>query len=147
MGKKSRFNGPGLFDQDVIDGQESGVRDNGGKTKRVAGGVATTDLVFSAQVGDNADLFAKILDLHVPKRATVADVTFGQGVFWKSVRQGDYTLLASDIDAKQDHGVFPSKPVQVQTGIDCRTLPYGEESIDCVVLDPPYIKTWRLLAL
>ena len=35
---------------------------------------------------------------------------------------------------------FPSRPVQVQTGIDCRTLPYGDESIDCVVLDPPYME-------
>ncbi|RDJ94094.1 hypothetical protein B4Q13_17225 [Lacticaseibacillus rhamnosus] len=69
----------------------------------------------------------------MPKGAIVADVTFGQGVFWKNVRAGDYKLLASDIDAKDGHGVFPSKPIQVQNGIDCRSLPDRDESLDGVV--------------
>jgi hypothetical protein len=124
----------------LFDAPNENAEANHGKTRRIAGGVATTDLVFSAHVGDNAELFARILALHAPKGATIADVTFGQGVFWKKVRAGDYNLLASDIDAKDGHGIFPSKPIQVQNGIDCRNLPYQDESLDGVVLDPPYME-------
>ncbi len=87
-------------------------------------GNATTDLVFSAYVGDNSEVFPSILKLHVPKGSIIADVTFGKGVFWKNVNLKDYQLLPSDI----------------KTGIDCRNLPYGDNQIDCVVLDPPYME-------
>jgi hypothetical protein len=145
MARKTREDGPGLFDHDDTNGaetdaQDDGAEENEGKGRRSAGGVPTTDLVFSAYMTDNAEVFPKILALHVPKGATVADVTFGQGVFWKNVRSGDYALLASDIDAKEGHGVFPSKPIEVQNGIDCRSLPYKDASLDAVVLDPPYME-------
>ena len=147
MANKIQVGCRGLFDDPNTNGTEANPEtqndpadDNTGKARRVAGGVATTDLVFSAQIGENAELFPRILALHVPKGATVADVTFGQGVFWKNVREGDYKLLASDIDAKEGHGFFSSKPIQVQNGIDCRSLPYRNESLDCVVLDPPYME-------
>jgi DNA modification methylase len=55
---------------------------------------------------------------------TVADVTYGKGVFWRNVDTSNYSFLPSDI----------------QTGTDCRELPYDDESIDCVVLDPPYME-------
>lgn len=108
------------------------------RKRRVAGGVATTDLVFSASVGGNADVFSEILDLHVPKGSKVADVTFGTGVFWKSVPPGQYVLLASDITAKGNKGILPF--MEVQDGIDLRELPYDDGSIDCVILDPPYME-------
>lgn len=107
--------------------------------KRVAGGEATTDLVFSAHIGNNAAVFAQILDLHVPKGATVADVTYGQGVFWRDVGPDTYILLASDIDAKQE-GIPPHMTGKVRTGVDCRKLPYENESLECLVLDPPYME-------
>ena len=28
----------------------------------------------------------------------------------------------------------------IQTGVDCRKLPYDADSMDCVVLDPPYME-------
>ena len=144
MPRKRRIDEPDLFEylaNDLADGvleNAHATTENG--SRRVAGGVPTTDLVFSAQVGDNADLFARILHLHVPKGATIADVTFGQGTFWKNVRGGNYNLLASDLDAKGGHGIFPSHPIEVKTGIDCRNLPYGNKSLDAVVLDPPYME-------
>ncbi len=147
MAKRMQANCRGLFDDPDTNGAEADPEAQndpadakGSKPKRIAGGAATTDLVFSARVGENAEMFPRILALHVAKGATVADVTFGQGVFWKNVREGEYTLLASDIDAKDGHGIFPSKPIQVQNGIDCRSLPYRDESLDCVVLDPPYME-------
>lgn len=105
------------------------------RRKRVAGGIATSDLVFSAHVGTNAGPFAHILALHVPKGATVADVTYGRGAFWRGVADGDYTVLASDIAARPDAAQH-----QVRSGVDCRDLPYGDDSLDCVVLDPPYME-------
>jgi hypothetical protein len=80
--------------------------------------------VLSAHAGGNADLFPQVLALHVPVGATVADVTYGQGVFWKKVPAGAYRLLASDL----------------ATGTDCRALPHGDASVDALVLDPPYLE-------
>lgn len=87
-------------------------------------GVTTSDLVRSAYVGSNDELFPEILQLHVPPGAIVADVTYGKGVFWRDVPSGRYHLRATDIE----------------TGVDCRDLPYRDGSIDCVVLDPPYME-------
>ena len=94
------------------------------KTKRTQGGQTTSNLVFSAYVGVNEEVFPRVLQLHVPAGSVVADVTYGKGVFWKQVSKGKYKLKVSDI----------------ATGIDCRDLPYDLESIDCVVLDPPYME-------
>jgi len=95
-----------------------------GKKARIQGGNATTDVLLSAHIGGNSRVFPEILALHVPKGATVADVTYGNGVFWREVPQGHYELLATDI----------------AQGVDCRNLPYNDYSIDCVVLDPPYME-------
>ena len=94
------------------------------KTKRIQRGITTSDLVRSAYINGNAEIFPKILELHVPKESLIADVTWENGVFWRNVREDDYRLLASDI----------------ATGTDCRNLPYTNESIDCVVLDPLYME-------
>lgn len=92
--------------------------------KREVTGVSSTDLIFSACVDKNENVFPKILKLFVAEGSVIADVTFGKGVFWKKVDTSKYTLRATDI----------------QTGVDCRNLPYENESIDCVVLDPPYME-------
>jgi len=83
-------------------------------------------LIFSAHVGDdNAELFPDILHLYVPLGSVVADITYGQGVFWRNVPNNEYLLKATDI----------------KQGVDCRSLPYTDSSIDCVVFDPPYMHT------
>jgi hypothetical protein len=92
--------------------------------KRVQGGIATSNVTMSAYISGNAEVFPQILDLHVPVGSKVADVTFGTGVFWKSVDLSKYELISSDI----------------ATGVDCRKLPYENESLDAVVLDPPYME-------
>jgi hypothetical protein len=88
-------------------------------------GIATNDLVFSSYVGTNDEVFPFVLSLYVPKGSTVADVTYGKGVFWRRVPPDAYNLLKTDIS----HGV------------DSRNLPYGQETIDCLVFDPPYMHT------
>lgn len=92
--------------------------------KRKARGVSTSDLVMSAHIGGNAEVFPQILSLYVPEGSTIADVTYGKGVFWRNVDEGRYNLLKSD----------------AQTGVDARDLPYGDDSLDALVLDPPYME-------
>ncbi|KKM68012.1 hypothetical protein LCGC14_1465190 [marine sediment metagenome] len=82
------------------------------------------DIILTAKVGTNADLFPGILNIFVPKGSVVADVTYGKGVFWRNVEDGRYTLRATDI---------------VTDNIDARKLPYDAGSLDAVVLDPPYM--------
>ncbi len=94
------------------------------KPKRIQGGISTSDLIMSAHLDGNAEVFPKILELHVPKGSLVADVTWGSGVFWQNVPPCKYNLLATDI----------------ATGTDCRKLSYSNNSLDCVVLDPPYME-------
>ncbi len=88
-------------------------------------GVATNELVFSAYMTTNQDVFPKVLRLYVPMGSVVADVTYGKGVFWRDIQPGEYRVLASDL----------------KDGVDCRNLPYEPSSVDCVVLDPPYMHT------
>jgi DNA methylase len=97
---------------------------NGRLKRKSPAGEATTRVVLSAHVANNEDVFPTILDLHVPPGSTVADVTYGKGVFWKRVPEGTYRVLPSDL----------------QTGVDCTKLPYEGGSLDCVVLDPPYME-------
>ena len=80
---------------------------------------------MSAYVGRNDDIFPHVMSLYVAPGSTVADVTYGKGVFWRSVPTGLYNLLATDLS----------------TGTDCRNLPYDTQSLDCVVFDPPYMHT------
>ena len=94
------------------------------KKKRVVTGKSSTDLVFSAYVRNNEEIFPLILSLYVPIGSEIADVTYGKGVFWKKVNPSDYNLHFTDI----------------KTGVDCHNLPYENCSMDCVVIDPPYME-------
>lgn len=108
------------------------------RTRRAPAGHSTSDLVHSAAVGTNDALFAKIAALHLPVGSTVADVTYGRGVFWKQVPQDNYRVLASDL-VIDEKALRPSW-VQLREGVDCRALPYADQSVDAVVLDPPYME-------
>ena len=52
-----------------------------GPAKRIQGGEPSTDLILSAYTGGNAEVFPRILELHVARGSVVADVTYGKGVF------------------------------------------------------------------
>jgi hypothetical protein len=95
------------------------------KKRKAPDGVATNDLVVSAHVGTNDLVFPHVLSLYVEPGSTVADVTYGRGVFWRAVPKDAYNLLVSDL----------------QDGVDARDLPYESCSLDCVVFDPPYMHT------
>ena len=114
-------NGEQLRYLDQIDHEE----DLGGVTppRVVRNGEPTNDLVVSAHTNGNGKVFPQILGLYVPLGSKIADVTYGKGAFWRNVPPEHYQVLPTDI----------------QTGVDCRHLPYTDNSIDCVVLDPPYM--------
>jgi hypothetical protein len=95
------------------------------KTKRVALGIATNELIFSACQAGNDEVFPNVLKLFLAEGSLVADVTYGRGVFWKNIPQGAYDVRATDL----------------RDGMDCRNLPYGDSTFDCVVFDPPYMHT------
>lgn len=104
---------------------------------RTQGGEPTTDLVVSAHVGRNAELFAQVMALHVPVGSLVADVTHGRGAFWRAILSGTYRVAASDIALDVKERV---PEVAYHDCVDCRDLPYEGASFDCVVLDPPYME-------
>lgn len=93
--------------------------------RKAPAGITTNDLVFTSHVGNNSEIFPEVLSLYVPEGSRVADVTYGKGVFWKNIPTKKYRLHHTD----------------VADGIDCRSLPYANESFDCIVLDPPYMHT------
>ncbi|MCB0074011.1 MAG: hypothetical protein KDE20_21235 [Caldilineaceae bacterium] len=95
------------------------------KKRKPPDGESTNDLVLSAHAGTNDEVFPLVMSLYVEPGSTVADVTYGKGVFWRRVPEDAYRLLATDLEA----------------GVDCRDLPYPGDSIDCVVFDPPYMHT------
>lgn len=91
---------------------------------RTQSGIATSNVVMSSYQAGNADVFPEVLRLHVDEGARIADVTYGKGVFWSKVDTSLYDLLPTDI----------------ADGVDCRDLPYDDQSLDAVVLDPPYME-------
>ncbi len=103
--------------------QQLSLSDSRKPSRSVRNGEPTNDLVFSAYTEGNEDIFPRIIQLYVPQKSVVADVTFGKGVFWRNIPPDFYNLRATD----------------VQDGVDCRDLPYSDGEIDCVVLDPPYM--------
>ncbi|SIB34481.1 Uncharacterised protein [Mycobacteroides abscessus subsp. abscessus] len=82
--------------------------------------------------GNNAVLIDLLARLYVTDGAVVRDVTWGKGAFWKSTDTSRFTLRGSDV----------AEHIGGHDGIaraDFRALPDKDESVDLVVLDPPYI--------
>jgi hypothetical protein len=104
---------------------DSPMKTKSPKKRKSPRGRATNDLIFSAYQGTNDSIFPHVLALYVRAGSTVADITYGKGVFWKGVPKERYKLLATDL----------------KTGVDCRNLPYENDSLDCLVFDPPYMHT------
>src|SRR4030088_3218719 len=78
------------------------------KTARVARGVATNNLVFSAYAGTNDEVFPNVLKLYVPAGSKIADITFGQGVFWKKVEKGAYNVRRPTLKSGSTVARYPT---------------------------------------
>lgn len=87
------------------------------------------ELVLSATVGKNSSVFSNVEKLYFEQGDRIVDVTHGEGVFWKEVDEGPYTVVKADIN--------PNKSPYGEA-VDCRDTPFADNSFDVVVLDPPY---------
>ena len=105
--------------------------------------------ILALHAGTNANLMAAAARLHIPDGSRVGDVCWGQGVFWRKTDTTRFTLLGADLDlprvraAKQLVDEAPYLDVTTPTPTfmqaDCTALPYRDQSLDVVVLDPPYM--------
>lgn len=93
------------------------------KAHRKRNGAKSSPVTVSALRGRNADIVASASKLYLKSGMVVADVTFGRGFFWKKVDTSKFDFLPSDL----------------QTGTDFRDLPYPDDYIDALILDPPYL--------
>lgn len=79
---------------------------------------------LTSVVGKNEDLLPVVMNLYAKEGFKIADVTYGNGNFWKKMDMSVYDFYPSDLRTN---------------GIDFRNLPYADSSMDMVVLDPPYM--------
>ena len=97
--------------------------------------------------GTNADLLVDVARLYIPDGALVADVTWGHGVFWQKTDTTRFTLVGSDVApavisaaaAAPDQLALITVQAPSFLVANCTALPYRDQSLDVVVLDPPYL--------
>jgi len=71
---------------------------------------------------NNALMVRHLMDLYARPGMTVVDPTYGRGIFWRATDTTQYDFKASDLS----------------DGVDLRDLPCADDSVDVLVLDPPY---------
>lgn len=103
------------------------------KKRKSPAGASTNDLIFSSSVGSNDEVFPSILKLFVKENGLIADVTYGKGVFWRHIHNGQYRVIRSDIK------LLTSPKGQLCS--DSRFLSIKSNSLDAIVFDPPYMHT------
>ena len=84
-----------------------------------------------AIVGGNSELINNAAELYISDGDVVLDVTYGKGVFWKDTDTSRFNLKKNDIQTLE------GKEKKCLGRLD----QYKDESIDVVVLDPPYAHT------
>jgi hypothetical protein len=87
--------------------------------------------VLTSYQCNNDYLIAQVARLYFRPGDRIADVTFGDGRFWRRVDLSQYEFHPSDILTVPDHPY------------DCRNLPYRSGSFNVHVYDPPYIHQRR----
>ena len=85
------------------------------------------DIVYSAYQAENTDVLARILKLYVRPGASILDMCYGRGTFWKNMPD-IYELWTNDIDK--------TKPSEYHT--DARRSGFPSGYFKAVILDPPY---------
>ena len=82
-------------------------------------------------IGYLDELMLRVYTLHFPpapkgRRLRIADVTFGQGQFWKKIDISKFDFFPLDRGARKNK-------------IDFHKLPYGDDFLDVGVFDPPWL--------
>ena len=82
-----------------------------------------SETILTARVGNNADLLVDCVKMYANFGDVIVDVTYGKGVFWQKIDLSLYDFKGTDLEG----------------GVDFKNLPYGDASVDLLVLDPPYM--------
>ena len=94
----------------------------------------------TAICGSNADLILAACRLYLAPHDSIADLTYGRGVFGRKV--------GPDIRRRVIGSDIFSEAAEVRANL--RYIPYRDKSFDVAVLDPPYVHTgaipWHLTA-
>lgn len=90
--------------------------------------ILPTEQVFSCYRGSPDELIAHIAHLYLHKGMRVADVTYGDGLFWRRLDTSMYDFHPSDI-------------ATTERKEDFRKLKYATNSFDVMVFDPPFLIT------
>ncbi len=94
----------------------------------------------------NSEQFPQILGLYVPPPARVLDMTYGNGVFWKSVEGAVLPkddMMTDDAPYNETYYIYDNDidPERGTFSYDLRDLPPDwTEYFDAVILDPPYLQ-------
>ena len=78
---------------------------------------------------DNDEIIDNILSLHVPTHQIECDPTYSKGVFYKGGIK----------EPKYKYDICPLSEDVIQA--DCRRLPLQDNSISCIMYDPPFLAT------
>lgn len=84
--------------------------------------------ILTALRGNNAELFADIMQIYVPPNSFCLDMTYGLGNFWPKIPDFQYRGVTLDIATSAD------------IRADFRHCPFPDSRFDCCILDPPYAK-------
>jgi hypothetical protein len=88
-------------------------------------------VVLTSYQCNNDFLLAQVARLYFRPGDRIADVTFGQGNFWKQIDLAEYRFHPSDLLTVPQHPY------------DFRHLPYRSAEFDVHVFDPPYMHQQR----
>lgn len=53
--------------------------------------------IYTVHHSHNSGLIKDVVSLYIEEASSVADVTYGKGVFWKEIDFGKYNVIGSDI--------------------------------------------------
>lgn len=84
--------------------------------------------IYTVHYDCNSGLIKKATQLYIKQGDTIADVTYGKGVFWKEIDHEKYNIVGTDM----------------KTGVDFRNLNYKDKSFNHSVIDPPYARISNL---
>lgn len=93
--------------------------------------------ILSARVSNSDSVFSDIVRLYFHSGWTVADMTYGNGVFWKTADASDLVVVKSDIACLDG----------INLRADAGNLPFDNGSLDAIVFDPPYLYVGGLSTL
>jgi hypothetical protein len=96
--------------------------------------------VLTTHYGLNRNLLPQVARLYLAEGARVADLTFGQGVFWEKIDLARFAFVGSDLKMREilREQSLRTAAVPPLLAADLVALPYRDTTFDVVVLDPPY---------